>query len=102
MFTRTHAFCFASGLIAFGPKVPAGAIRIASGPDKRLRDFISGRARHGYRTKEVDGRPQKIRGSDTLLVPGVPEAPDQMAGGDALRRWCDWLKKGAPEGVTVT
>jgi len=96
-----HAYCYASGHIDFARSVPDGALPIARGPARTLRDFIEVHARHGYRTRKVRGRPTKIPGSDMLLVPGVPEAPDQSAGCDALRAWCDWLKKGAPKGVVV-
>ncbi len=82
------AYCYASGQIRFGERAPRGAIMFARGPSKRLREFVEGRARHAY-----DGK--------TLLVPGVPEAPNQTAGCAALRRWCDWLKKTAPKGVLV-
>jgi hypothetical protein len=82
-----RAYCFASGHIEFGNIIPAGAIVIARGPAKTLREFIEVNARHGYRVRKVRGRPTKIPGSDTLLVPGVPEAPNQHVAGDALDRW---------------
>jgi hypothetical protein len=50
----------------------------------------------------VDGRPTKIRGSDRLLVPGVPEAPDQVAGMRALERWLAWIRPQAPKGIRVS
>lgn len=90
-----YAFCFASGLIEFGRRIPSGALPIARGPARPLRDFIEGTARHGYRTRKVKGRPTKVRGSDHLLVPGVPEAPDQSAGLEALRRYRNWIAKSA-------
>lgn len=96
-----QAFCYATGLIMFGRSTPKGAIKIAEGPAKPLRDFIEVRARHGYKTKKVKGRPTKIPGSDCLLVPGVPEAANQTEGVDNLRTWCDWLKNGAPVGVVI-
>ncbi|HEY8837490.1 MAG TPA: host nuclease inhibitor protein [Dehalococcoidia bacterium] len=96
-----RAYCFASGLIEFGKRIPAGAIIIARGPEKELRDFIETKARHGYRTRHVNGRPTKIPGSDTLLVPGVPEALSQWDAGTALRAWSKWIAIGAPKGVRV-
>ncbi|MCA0303498.1 MAG: host nuclease inhibitor protein [Proteobacteria bacterium] len=83
------AWCWASGVIEFGRVTPVGAILIAKGPAKPLREFISVRARHAY-----DG--------ETLLVPSVPEAKQQWRGVLALRKWCDWCGKGAPEGVEFT
>jgi len=96
-----RAFCYASGLIEFGRTIPDGALPIAYGPARKLRPFIEVRARHGYKTSLVKGRPSKIPGTDCLLVPGVPEADGQVAAVDALRAWCDWLSKGAPKGVEV-
>lgn len=100
-------FCWASGLIQFGRTVPDGAIEIASGPAKTLRNFIEPAARHGYRTRLVKGRPTKIPGSDYLLVPGVPEAPNDNAKSSALRAFCNWIGKPAkgrklPKGISVT
>lgn len=96
-----RAFCYASGLIEFGRSVPAGAIVIARGPAEPLREFIAGKARHGYRTRKVRGRVTKIPGTESLLVPGVPEAPNQIVGAKALRHWCDWISQHAPKGIRV-
>jgi hypothetical protein len=96
-----RAFCYASGLIEFGRAVPDGALPIAHGPSRALRDFIETQARHGYRTRKVRGRPTKIPGSETLLVPGIPEAPDQFAALDALHGFLSWIAKNAPEGVVA-
>ena len=95
------AFCYAAGRICFGRKIPDGALCFARGPAKVLRDFVEVRARHGYRTRKVNGRPTKIPGSDMLLVPGVPEAPNQTKGMDALIAWSKWLRDGAPKGIWV-
>lgn len=96
-----RAFCYASGLIEFGKSIPKGGLVIARGPDKELREFIEVKARHGYRTRRVNGRPVKIRGSDTLLVPGVPEASNQHEGLTALHNWMKWIAIAAPKGVRV-
>jgi hypothetical protein len=37
-----RAYCFASGQIEFGRSVPDGALQIAEGPAKQLRDWIEG------------------------------------------------------------
>lgn len=74
----TLAYCYASGQIAFGEKCPSGGLPIVRGPDKKVRDFICGVSRHAY-----DG--------ETLLVPGIPEAENQMAAVDALQRFIEWI-----------
>lgn len=83
-----RAYCWASGHIDFGRRVPDGALPIARGPSKKLRDFVEVRSRHAY-----DGK--------TLLVPGLPEAANQVVALNALRRWLRWCRKGAPAGVKV-
>lgn len=82
------AYCWASGRIEFGRTVPKGALPIARGRSKRLRDFIDPVARHAY-----DGV--------TLLVPGIPEAPDQARGVAALGKFIDWLKTRPACGVEI-
>lgn len=83
-----RAYCYASGLIEFGARLPDGALPIARGRDKPLREFINGVARHAY-----DG--------ETLLVPGIPEATDQDAALDALFAFLDWIVTHNPKGVVV-
>jgi hypothetical protein len=96
------AYCFASGEIEFtAGGLPSGALPIARGPEKKLKDWIDGNARHGYKTRLIDGRPTKIPGSDNLLVPGIPEASDQHEGLDALYRFCKFIRPSAPAGVTL-
>lgn len=73
-----YAYCYASGLIEFGRKTPNGALPIARGPATDVRDLIGVAARRGYKTNVANSRPTKASGSDCLLVPGVPEAPDQL------------------------
>ncbi|MBW7965289.1 hypothetical protein [Bradyrhizobium sp. BR 10261] len=97
----TRAYCFASGLIEFGRRVPDGALVIARGPETELRDYIAGVARHGYRTRLQGGRPIKIEGSDTLLVPGLPEAPNQLVAKARLEHWLKLIDIRAPKNVRV-
>jgi hypothetical protein len=96
-----RAYCYASGLIEFGKKIPAGTRVIARGPEKDLRDFIDGIARHGYRTRFVGGRRTKVPGTEYLLVPGIPEAPNQLVAEKKLREWTSWIAAHAPKGVRV-
>lgn len=87
-----YAYCWATGLIQFGRTVPKGAIPIARGRDKPLRDRIDVLARHG-----------KGASDGLLLVPGVPEAPespDDKLKGDALAAWIDWCAKLQSHGIT--
>lgn len=79
MAKATIAYCWASGQIDFGTDCPDGAIPIVKGPGRKVRDFICAVSRHAY-----DGK--------TLLVPGIPEAPNQNAAGDALDRFITWIK----------
>lgn len=82
----TIAYCYASGVIEFGPYPPRGTLPIAAGPREKLEELISGACRHAY-----DGK--------TLLVPGIPEAATQSDGLDALKRFRDfnrahWVAEG--------
>ena len=79
----------------------AAVMPFAIGPKPSLRDYIEPLARHGSRPELVDGRPTKIRGRDTLLVPGVPATPDQSAALDALHAWLKWIGKKPPVGVEI-
>lgn len=96
-----HAYCFASGLIEFADKIPSGALPIGRGPREKLIDWLEATARHGYQTERVDGRLQKIPGTDCLIVPGVPEAPDQGAALDALKRFTKWASQSAPKEIVT-
>ncbi len=72
------AFCYRKGQIGFGRSVPDGALLLGSGPARTLREKVSGLARHAY-------------DNITLLVPGVPEAPDDTAALKAVGVFCDGL-----------
>lgn len=82
------AYCWASGLIQFGRTVPDGAIEVARGQARPLRDVVGARARHG-----------KGKSAGLLLVPGVPEADDQVEAGDALAAWLKWCSEHPRLGV---
>ena len=96
-----RAFCFPSGLIEFGHSVPRGAIVIARGPERDLRDYISAKARHGYLSSSIGGRRRAVPGSEQLLVPGIPEADNQVVAMAALARWASWIAVNAPKSVRV-
>ncbi|SCM75413.1 Host nuclease inhibitor protein [uncultured Pleomorphomonas sp.] len=74
------AYCWRTGKIEFGRSTPNGALEIADAPGRELRRHVSASARHAY-----DG--------ETLLVPGVPEAATDLAAGEAVGRFRDWLFK---------
>ena len=82
------AWCWASGLVEVGDvdAVPAGSIVIARGPCAFLLGALSAVCRQG-----------KGASAGKFLVPGVPEADDQRAAGDALASWLTWCAKGNEE-----
>lgn len=93
--TPLVAWCWASGLIEIGEAMPAdgpdggGAIQIATGPSFALRGALSAVARHGQGAS-----------AGKLLVPGIPEAEDEVAKADALAAWLAWCgKRKSPDGV---
>ena len=65
------AYCWRSGQIEFGNRVPGGAAELIYGPPGIIKERVSVRARHAY-----DGT--------TLLVPGVPEADSDAEAHRAL------------------
>lgn len=86
---KLKAFCFASGHIQFGYAVPRGALIIATGEDKSLREFIETKARHA-------------RVGTDLFVPGVPEADNEEAGMEALEKFLAWIRPhGAEKDIKV-
>ena len=80
MAAAASAYADARGVIGFytGRRAPKGVIVFARHRDlDQLKQIVSAKCRHAY-----DGT--------TLLVPGVPEAPDQDAALEALATWRDW------------
>lgn len=67
----TYAYCYRSGEIEFGDDVPEGAISVLQGDNDFVRERVTARARHGYRP-------------GVLLVPGIPEAADEIEAERAL------------------
>lgn len=76
------AYVWASGLIEIGKEIPEGAIKIAHGPQSSLKAQLNTVARHGYGDS-----------AGKLLLPGIPEAPDQEKAGDALEAFIAWAAK---------
>ncbi|NMY01491.1 host nuclease inhibitor protein [Pseudomonas sp. WS 5059] len=75
------AYCFASGHIDFGVSVPEGAIALAVGEEKIVRDIVT-----------VSARLSRLD-NETIFVPGVPEAANQREGITAVARFIQWLGK---------
>jgi hypothetical protein len=76
---RLIAYCYRTGLIEFGYAVPKGCLTIAKSiREDVLRSVVSGNARHAYPP------------STDLLVPGIPEAPDDHA---AVKAICDFSER---------
>jgi len=96
-----RAYCYSSGLIEFGARIPAGATVIARGPEKDLREFIATKARHGYLKSKFGGRRAGVSGGEHLLVPGIPEAENQAVALGALHAWAKWIAINAPRTIRV-
>lgn len=75
------AYAYRSGRIEFGYVMPEGCLVIYRSKDeKRLRDCISGMARHSYPPDAY------------LLVPGVPEAADSVKALEAFALFYDRVR----------
>lgn len=72
------AYCYASGQIHVGKKVPEGALPIISGPEKKVRNLVHATATLAYDNK-------------TWLVPGIRLAPTQKEKLDVLFAYIDWI-----------
>lgn len=87
----TVACAYASGHIGFFPEVPPSleALPICEGPDRAVKKFISGVARHA-------------RQGNHLFVPGMPECgEDQDAAMDAMFKFMKWIAKNPPAGIRM-
>lgn len=77
--SKVFAYAWASGLIEFGKAYPDGALPIYSGEESRLREAVTIHARHA-------------RTSESLLVPGIPEATNQREALEVLIDFSDRIK----------
>lgn len=89
MAKETIAYCYASGQIEFGSELPAGAIELARGKEKLVRQYITAIAC----VSRDDNK--------TLLVPGIPEAENEKQAFVALAVHLRWLKRRQCKGFTV-
>jgi hypothetical protein len=78
------AWCGASGLVDVGHVLPDDAMPIAMGPRFNLLKELDVACRHG-----------KGPSKGLLLVPGIPEAPNEQEGLRALRAFIQWRCIGA-------
>lgn len=76
MMEYTYAYCWRSGVVRFGRRVPGGALEILRAPkgSRTLKKAVRPWCRLAYDNK-------------TLLVPGVPEAADENAALDAVLKF---------------
>lgn len=79
---KEFAYCYASGLISFGPILPPGTFKLLVSTDfascKEMHEFLEPKARLAYDNK-------------TLLVPGIPEAKTRKEKVDAYNKFVEWL-----------
>lgn len=68
------AYCWRDGTIEIARRLPRNAVKLGSAHGLRLRKAVSVCARHSY-----DGA--------TLLVPGIPEAGNDIDAVEAVRRF---------------
>lgn len=80
------AYCYPSGHIGFGATLPDGAIALATGEEKTVRDIITVNAHLSRQDNK------------TLFVPGVSEADSQREGMAAVARFIQWLRKSNQSG----
>jgi hypothetical protein len=78
------AYAFRTGEIGFSSVMPKGALPIGRIDDKLTEESIRGCARHAW-----DGG---------LLVPGVPEASDDLAALEAFKVWSARLTRKQRDG----
>lgn len=89
---KTNCYCWRTGLIELGDTVPEGAILIATGPELAIHILICSTASMVYVSKEQPC---------VWVVPGVMEAEDDQAAGDALSRYLEELHTRPLSGITL-
>jgi len=82
-------YVWRSGVMRVGRQCPSGALALATGPERRLRQLMCARSRHAY-----DGR--------TRLLPGIPEADTEQQALKALNGFLDWMRSTPEPGVSYT
>lgn len=69
-----RAYCWRGGVIEFGPRIPNGALPIDRGTERSVRGRVEPLARRAYQV-------------GVLLVPGIPEAENDVAALEAYERF---------------
>lgn len=82
------AYCYRSGQIGLGSRLPKGALPIARAKGHQLRRTIEGLARWAYDNK-------------TMLVPGIPEADSDVEALDALKRFAGQVARRMPDATLM-
>lgn len=103
---RTYLYCYANGVAKFGKKIPKGALPIDSRTDKQIEaekkkhkkqsaDFAKGKGNYPSAVWKDRMKARLRLGYDgkTLLVPGIPEAADQVEAYEALAKFKQWAVK---------
>ena len=85
---KYFAWCWSSGRIEFGDRVPEGAIALCRGARTTVVREVTAAARHGS--------------NGTLLVPGVVEATSQGLKADALSVFLAWQRGGKAASRFIT
>lgn len=80
-----HIVCFRSGETFVSRRVPKGTMKIVTGHGRRLKRILSICARHAY-----DG--------ETMLVPGLPEADNDLQAINAVKAFEQMLRNRLAKG----
>lgn len=82
------AYCYRSGQIGLGRRLPKGALPIARVKGRSLRPVIEVLARWAYDNK-------------TMLVPGIPEASSDTEALAALRQFGNEVRRRLPQAAVL-
>jgi len=80
------AYCWRTGQIGLGRRLPKGALPIVRHNGRKLRQVVEVLARWAYDNK-------------TMLVPGIPEAGSDVEALAALKRFAEQVKRRLPDGA---
>lgn len=80
-----HIVCYRSGEAFVSRRIPKGTMKLVTGHGRRLRRILSVCARHAY-----DGK--------TMLVPGLPEADNDLQAIEAVKGFEQMLRKRLAKG----
>lgn len=75
-----RAYCWRGGVIEFGSRIPDGALPIDRGTKRSVRSRVEPLARHAHQP-------------GVLLVPGIPEAENDVDALAAYQRFVDLIDR---------